>query len=71
MHMKTAQSIDPSIVGTTAGADDPAEQDICLEVKDLKLYYGESQALKGIKLKIPRKRVTAFIGPRPGRQRSH
>ena len=34
-----------------------------LEVNDLRLYYGESLALKNINLKIPEKRVTAFIGP--------
>ncbi|MDX1442776.1 MAG: phosphate ABC transporter ATP-binding protein PstB [Gammaproteobacteria bacterium] len=39
------------------------KEDICLEVKDLSLAYGEKRALHDIKLKIPRKRVTAFIGP--------
>ncbi|UZE98078.1 phosphate ABC transporter ATP-binding protein PstB [Alkalimarinus alittae] len=34
-----------------------------LEVKDLKLHYGEKEALHGINLVIPQKRVTAFIGP--------
>ncbi|MCG8538294.1 MAG: phosphate ABC transporter ATP-binding protein PstB [Pseudomonadales bacterium] len=38
-------------------------EDICLEVKDFKLYYGEKRALHGINMKIPKKRVTAFIGP--------
>ncbi len=36
---------------------------IKLEVEDLKLYYGNDQALKNISLKIPEKKVTAFIGP--------
>ncbi len=36
---------------------------ICLEVKDLNLYYGEKQALANINMVIPEKRVTAFIGP--------
>ncbi|MDD3517783.1 MAG: phosphate ABC transporter ATP-binding protein PstB [Chromatiales bacterium] len=36
---------------------------ISIEVKDLDLYYGSSQALKGVNMKIPSKRVTAFIGP--------
>ncbi len=39
------------------------EDDICIEVKDLNLFYGKTQALKNINLSIPRKRVTAFIGP--------
>ncbi|MGY6630322.1 MAG: phosphate ABC transporter ATP-binding protein PstB [Wenzhouxiangella sp.] len=38
-------------------------EDIAMQVRDLKLYYGEAQALKGITMDIPRKRVTAFIGP--------
>lgn len=36
---------------------------IKLEVKDLNLFYGNDQALKNINLKIPEKKVTAFIGP--------
>lgn len=34
-----------------------------LTVKDLKLFYGEKQALNGINMTIPKERVTAFIGP--------
>ena len=36
---------------------------IALEVDNLNLYYGEKQALKGINMQLPEKRVTAFIGP--------
>nr|WP_284383469.1 phosphate ABC transporter ATP-binding protein PstB [Litoribrevibacter albus] len=36
---------------------------MCLEVKDLQLYYGEKRALHGINMQIPKNRVTAFIGP--------
>ncbi|HFQ91662.1 MAG TPA: phosphate ABC transporter ATP-binding protein [Chromatiales bacterium] len=35
----------------------------CLEVKNLNLYYGDTQALENIELAIPRRQVTAFIGP--------
>jgi phosphate transport system ATP-binding protein len=38
-------------------------EEIALDVRDLDLYYGETQALKKIHMKIPRNRVTAFIGP--------
>ncbi|WP_376696564.1 phosphate ABC transporter ATP-binding protein PstB [Wenzhouxiangella sp. EGI_FJ10305] len=38
-------------------------EDICIETRDLNLYYGEDQALKNVDLRIPRNRVTAFIGP--------
>src|SRR5690554_6897753 len=34
-----------------------------LEVKDLRLSYGKDEALRGINLVIPEKKVTAFIGP--------
>lgn len=32
-------------------------------VKDLNLYYGDFHALKNINMKIPSKKITAFIGP--------
>ena len=35
----------------------------CLLVNDLHLFYGEKEALKGINMTIPEKKVTAFIGP--------
>ncbi len=34
-----------------------------LEAVNLDLFYGQKQALNGINLKIPAKKVTAFIGP--------
>ena len=61
--MTTAQNIDPGILKTPAGADDAEAEDVCLQVQDLNLYYGEAQALKDINMPIQRKRVTAFIGP--------
>jgi len=36
---------------------------ICLEVKNLNLSYGDKQALQNIEMRIPEKRVTAYIGP--------
>ncbi|MDX1452169.1 MAG: phosphate ABC transporter ATP-binding protein PstB [Oleiphilaceae bacterium] len=39
------------------------DETISLEVKDLRLNYGEKEALHGVNMKIPQKRVTAFIGP--------
>lgn len=35
----------------------------CLETRKLNLYYGQTQALRSIDIRIPAKRVTAFIGP--------
>ena len=40
-----------------------ADEDICLETRNLNLFYGQKQALFDVNMTIPRKRVTAFIGP--------
>ncbi|HEX7030056.1 MAG TPA: phosphate ABC transporter ATP-binding protein PstB [Gammaproteobacteria bacterium] len=40
-----------------------ANEDICMQVENLGLYYGEKRALNDISMVIPRRRVTAFIGP--------
>lgn len=34
-----------------------------IEVENLNFFYGQSQALHGVTLKIPARQVTAFIGP--------
>jgi len=39
------------------------DETIALTVNELRLFYGEKEALHGIDMKIPQKRVTAFIGP--------
>jgi len=39
------------------------DEKICIETRDLNLFYGKDQALKGINMQIPQNRVTAFIGP--------
>lgn len=38
-------------------------EDTALSIRNLDLYYGNSQALNGINMAIPKGRVTAFIGP--------
>lgn len=39
------------------------QEEKCLKVDHLDLFYGEKQALHDINMEIPKKRVTAFIGP--------
>ncbi len=39
------------------------ESEICLNVKELNLYYGEVQALNDISFRLKKNKVTAFIGP--------
>ncbi len=40
-----------------------ADEEIMLNTKDLKVFYGEKEAVHGITMDIPKNRVTAFIGP--------
>lgn len=40
-----------------------ADEEIMLNTRDLKVFYGEKEALHGITMDIPKNRVTAFIGP--------
>lgn len=56
-------ALDPDIVKKAPGGVMLENEKICLEVKDFNFYYGSNQALKNVNLKIPEKRVTAFIGP--------
>ncbi len=35
----------------------------CFDIKNFELFYDDFQAIKGINLQIPEKKVTAFIGP--------
>ena len=55
-------TIDPSVIKSSAGAS-TGDAELCLEVKDLSLYYGESRALHDISFSMKRNHVTAFIGP--------
>ena len=47
----------------TASAASLANERIKMNVENLNFYYGKFQALKNITLKVPEKKVTAFIGP--------
>lgn len=38
-------------------------KDSIIETRGLELYYGDFKALKGIDMKIPERKITAFIGP--------
>jgi phosphate transport system ATP-binding protein len=56
-------SIDISAMQRSQEALRIEDEKVCLSVNDLHLYYGEKEALKGIDMVIPEKKVTAFIGP--------
>jgi len=57
------QGADRVQLGSNSAGRSLSSEDTCIEVRNLNLYYGDSQALKNVNLKIPRGRVTAFIGP--------
>ncbi|HEX2101255.1 MAG TPA: phosphate ABC transporter ATP-binding protein PstB, partial [Candidatus Synoicihabitans sp.] len=55
----------PATVGAPGGAR-PANLpvgSVIIDIEKLNFFYGQSQALHDISLRIPEKRVTAFIGP--------
>ena len=56
-------AIDISSMQRDSRALNLADETLALEVKDLKLSYGDNEALHGVDMQIPRNRVTAFIGP--------
>jgi len=58
-----SHGVSMSSLGRTDRHNHLNEELVCLEAKDLQLYYGEKQALFDINMKIPRNRATAFIGP--------
>ncbi len=64
--MNTTSTTHGVAMGTLPGNQGPATEtplETCLEVKNLNLYYGDTQALQNIELAIPSRQVTAFIGP--------
>ena len=63
MSESSTHSIDISAMQRSQQALRIEDEKVCLSVKDLHLYYGEKEALKGIDMIIPEKKVTAFIGP--------
>lgn len=60
---KKGHSIDMSAMGRESKHLDLSKEIPALKVNDLRLSYGEKEALHGIDMIIPKKRVTAFIGP--------
>ncbi|GAB3486935.1 phosphate ABC transporter ATP-binding protein PstB [Marinomonas epiphytica] len=63
MSEEQTHSIDISAMQRSQQALRIEDETVCLSVKDLHLYYGEKEALKGVDMIIPEKKVTAFIGP--------
>ena len=65
MQAKTplTRGIDIESLGRDRSHSPVEAQPIAIEVEALNLHYGDKQALRDITLKIPHKKITAFIGP--------
>ncbi len=55
--------LDMSAIKQTTEELSIEKEDIALTCDQVKLFYGQKEALHGIDMQIPKKRVTAFIGP--------
>nr|WP_274688042.1 phosphate ABC transporter ATP-binding protein PstB [Spartinivicinus sp. A2-2] len=55
--------VDMATLGRGRQSLDLSQEQLCLEIANVNLFYGEKQALFDINMSIPQKRVTAFIGP--------
>lgn len=55
--------IDINALGRKPEIKNLSDEQVCIRVNNLELFYAEKQALKSINLTIPEKRVSAFIGP--------
>ncbi len=56
-------AIDMSSLGRSHAGLSLDNEEIAINVRSLKLYYGDKQAINGVDMRIPKNRVTAFIGP--------
>lgn len=63
----TAQEVRTHAIDINSVLNNRAKQqegsEISIKVEDLKLFYGDKQALHGINMEMPKKKVTAYIGP--------
>ncbi len=59
----TSQKILPSITPSTAEPAINGDKQVIIDVQQLSLFYGASQALKKISIGIREKVITSFIGP--------
>lgn len=58
-----SRAFNPESLGRGRSVLNLEQEQTCMEVSGLNLFYEEKQALFDISMKIPQKHVTAFIGP--------
>ncbi|NVJ93630.1 MAG: ATP-binding cassette domain-containing protein, partial [Methylocystaceae bacterium] len=69
MNKDTAVDIDNNVhvnkemTNTTVTSFHIPEEDVKIKAEDVRVKYGEKEALFGINLDIPESKVTSFIGP--------
>ena len=54
---------DAGAFGRTRRDRSMTDESVCIETRDLNLFYGTKQALFDINMHVPKRRVTSFIGP--------
>lgn len=54
---------DAGAFGRTRRDRSMTDESVCIETRDLNLFYGAKQALFDINMHVPKRRVTSFIGP--------
>ncbi len=67
MNTDTPSGLSTSLTSSMFGEARPKlsiqDQQICIEVRNLNLYYAADRALKDVSMQVAHNRVTAFIGP--------
>ena len=58
-----ATNVEAGDVAPSYVHDELASEDIVLDVRDFKLWYGDARALHGISMPVPKGKVTALVGP--------
>lgn len=56
-------AIDIKNLGRSQKTRGLAAEQLCIEIKDFNLFYGDKQALHNINMMLPKQRVSAYIGP--------
>lgn len=62
-HEAKSHSIDISSMNRGSETLSLEKETVCMQVKNMDLFYGDKQALFDVNMTIPKQRVTAFIGP--------
>ena len=62
-NLKPRLSGSSSSAGSMKYAEPYSDKEVMIEIENVDFFYGETQALKNINMRLPEKRITSFIGP--------